>query len=216
MTARKSATPRLRVVAVTPGRWNDFEELFGVHGACAGCWCMYPRLPRSVYVTRQARDNKAAMRQRIARGGLPPGVLGYVGNEVVAWCAIEPREAFVRLERSRVAKPVDDQPAWFIPCLFVRREWRRKGLTVPLLEGAVEHARAHGAGLVEACPVDPDADDVPPAFIWHGIASAYVKAGFVEVARRSPGRPFVRRVLAPTDAAGRRLPADPGPRRRRS
>src|SRR5262245_44310740 len=33
----------------TPGRWRDVEKLFGPRGACAGCWCMWPRLTRAEF-----------------------------------------------------------------------------------------------------------------------------------------------------------------------
>jgi hypothetical protein len=31
---------------LTPEIWDDFEALFGAHGAFGGCWCMYWRLTR--------------------------------------------------------------------------------------------------------------------------------------------------------------------------
>jgi hypothetical protein len=49
--------------------------------------------------------------------------------------------------------------------------------------------------LVEAYPVEPRDGRMPPAFAWTGIASAFQACGFVEVARRSATRPFMRRAL---------------------
>ena len=42
----------------TPQRWPDLERLFGPRGACAGCWCMWWRLPRA------ARCNASEARPR--------------------------------------------------------------------------------------------------------------------------------------------------------
>jgi hypothetical protein len=36
------------------------------------------------------------------------------------------------------------------------------------------------------------ADDLPAAFIWTGLEQNFLKAGFIEVARRSPKRPILR------------------------
>jgi len=36
------------------------------------------------------------------------------------------------------------------------------------------------------------ADDLPIAFVWTGLEQSFLKAGFTEVARRSPKRPILR------------------------
>jgi GNAT superfamily N-acetyltransferase len=87
---------------------------------------------------------------------------------------------------------VDDQPVWSISCIFVAREARRSGLSVFLLRSAVEFARSCGARIIEGYPVEPRSTDMPAAFAWTGLANAYLKAGFVEVARHSPTRPIMR------------------------
>jgi hypothetical protein len=43
--------------------------------------------------------------------------------------------------------------------------------------------------------VEPREAAMPDAFAWHGLASSFRDSGFVEIARRSPTRPFVRREL---------------------
>ena len=58
----------------------------------------------------------------------------------------------------------------------------------------VRHTLSEEAALaaVEAYPVEPKNAPMPPVFAYTGIASAYVKAGFREVARRSVTRPIMR------------------------
>jgi hypothetical protein len=68
-----------------------------------------------------------------------------------------------------------------------------------MLKAAIEYARSRGARLVEAYPVDGRgriADDS----MWFGAKSMYDRAGFVEVARRKPTRPLVRKTLRPQSA----------------
>jgi GNAT superfamily N-acetyltransferase len=138
--------------------------------------------------------NRRAMRRLVA-GGAQPGILAYAGDEPVGWCSIGPREQFVRLAASRTLAPVDDQPVWSVSCFFVRRDWQGRGLSVRLLDAAVAHARAGGARVVEGYPCAP-AGRLPGAFVWTGLEGTFRKAGFTEVARRSAGRPIMRRTIA--------------------
>lgn len=185
----------LRVAPLTAARFADFCDLFGARGACGGCWCMTPRLTRKEYEANKGEGNRAAM-QRIVESGQVPGVLGYLGREPIGWCAIEPRERLSQLSRSRILKPVDDAAVHSIVCLFVRKDQRRRGRSLELIEGAVAFAAAQGAQIVEAYPVEPKQDPMPDVFAYTGIAATFRAAGFVEVARRSPTRPILRRILA--------------------
>ncbi len=133
---------------VTPERWADFEQLFGPHGASAGCWCMFERLTRAEFAREQGAGNKQTMRAIIA-GGAVPGLLAYAGTAPVGWCSIGPRKVYGALERSRRLQRVDDQPVWSVVCFFTARSARRQGLTVALLRAAVAYAREHGARIVE-------------------------------------------------------------------
>ena len=155
---------------------------------------MHPRLPRAAYEKGKGEGNRRALRRLVVRGRVP-GVLAYEGKDPVGWCAVEPRTAFPRLERSRLFRPIDDRPAWSIVCLFVRADRRGRGVSRALIEGAVKHARRRGARLVEAYPVEPRGGRMPATFAWTGIASVFRERGFVEVARRSATRPFMRRAI---------------------
>jgi GNAT superfamily N-acetyltransferase len=187
--------PCLCIEPATPDRWADLVALFGARGACGGCWCMYWRRPAADYERGKGAGNRAALR-RLVCGGRTPGVLAYADGAPIGWCALAPREAYVRLERARVLKRVDDSPVWSVVCLFVTRGHRRRGVSVALLAGAAGFARSRGARILEGYPVDPGAP-LPDAFAWTGTAAAFRAAGFREVARRAPTRPIMRRVLDP-------------------
>jgi GNAT superfamily N-acetyltransferase len=178
----------------TAERWPDLEELFGERGACGGCWCMWWRLRRSQFERQKGLENMRAFRA-IVDAGEPPGLLGYMRDQPIAWCAVAPRESYPALERSRILRRVDDAPVWSIVCLFVARPFRRQGITAPLLAAAVAHASRYGATIVEGYPVEPKTADMPAAFAWTGTASAFRRAGFTEVVRRSATRPIMRYVV---------------------
>jgi GNAT superfamily N-acetyltransferase len=152
---------------------------------------MWYRVMAKEFKVNGPDGNRLALRARVEAGRVP-GILAYVEGRVAGWCAIGPREEFPRLENSRVMARVDDRPVWSVVCFFIAKDHRRKGLTAELLKAAVEHARAHGATMVEGYPVEPRGR-TSDGFVFTGIASAFEKAGFKEVARRSETRPIMRK-----------------------
>jgi GNAT superfamily N-acetyltransferase len=176
---------------LTPDRWQDLEQLFGSRGAYGGCWCMFFRLKQSEFSSRCGEGNRAAL-QSIVQAGERPGILAYVYEKPVGWCALAPRADYVRLARSRVMAPVDDLPVWSITCFYVGKGYRRQGVTLALLQAAIEMARERGAVALEGYPVDPRRGQTADIYAYTGLASAFRKAGFVEVARRSETRPVMR------------------------
>ena len=190
-TAERAEGAPLRFEPLTDRTWPAFEALFGERGACAGCWCMYWRMARREYDAQRGAGTKRAMRRLVTKGR-PTGVLAFEGSRAVGWCAIAPREDYPVLARSRILSPVDDQPVWSVVCFFVEKSSRRKGITAALLRAAAEHARKHGARIVEGYPVDPMGKQKVDTFVYTGLAPAFRKAGFVEIARRSETRPIMR------------------------
>jgi len=176
---------------LTPDRWDDFEALFGKNGACAGCWCTWWRMGQSEWLATKGDGTKRKMRALVKKGP-PPGLLAYTGDEAVGWCALAPREDYPRLSRSKILAPVDDAPVWSVTCFFVKRDWRRRGVTVALLKEAARWVATRGGSLLEGYPTDTDKDQ-PAAFVFHGLLGAFRRAGFREVARRSRSRPIVRK-----------------------
>jgi GNAT superfamily N-acetyltransferase len=170
--------------------WTDFEELFGPNGACAGCWCMFWKLRGKAYEEARSYETRQ-MHKSIVDSGVSTGLLAYLHGEVVGWIAVEPREAYPRLEHSRTLKPVDDQPVWSVTCFFIAKKFRRQGITVELLKAAIEHVKIQGGKIVEGYPVDA-LKNMPTPSIYTGIASAFEQAGFKEVARSTPTRPIFR------------------------
>lgn len=176
---------------VTTQNWHDFEKLFGKNGACGGCWCMFMRMQRSEFQKQKGEGTKLAMKN-LVDSGETPGILAYCDQEPIGWCSVAPRENFSALERSRIAKPLDHKPVWSVVCFFVHKDFRKQNVSVALLRAAIDYVKAQGGKIVEGYPVEPKKSPMPPPFVWSGLASAFLKAGFVECARRSETRPFMR------------------------
>ena len=181
----------LDIHPVTPERWEDLEQLFGPRGAIGGCWCMWWRIKRKDFEQQQGQGNRDAMCS-IVESGKVPGIIAYSNDEPVAWCSVAPREDFPVLDRSHVLKRVDDQPVWSVVCFFMAKGYRHKGLSSRMLKEAVEYATENGARIVEGYPITPKKDQAPDIYIFTGLESTFLKAGFMEVARRSESRPIMR------------------------
>jgi GNAT superfamily N-acetyltransferase len=184
----------IRFAPITEDHWSALEGLFGPRGACGGCWCMWFRLPRGPYEAGKGDVNRARFRSRVADETAPsPGILALRGDDAVGWCAVAPREEYLRLRTTRTMRGPDDLEVWAILCLFVAPSQRHVGLSVRLIDAACRHAFRYGAPAVEAYPVVRGKDAVPPAFASQGLLRAYLEADFEEVARPSATRAVVRR-----------------------
>src|SRR5690606_10805607 len=90
MTVAPLTLSQVECHPVTPDRWPDLEALFGPRGATGGCWCMWWRLRRAQFNAQKGEANRQAL-QRLVTSGEIPGLLAYVDNQAVGWCAIAPR-----------------------------------------------------------------------------------------------------------------------------
>jgi GNAT superfamily N-acetyltransferase len=177
--------PSLVFHEVTRERWKDFVRLFERRGGPSYCWCMAWRAegPETRKTDRASR--KAAMARRV-RANVPIGLLGYLDDEPMTWCSIAPRETYRPLGGPEEPSPPGS--VWSIACFFIDRRLRRQGVMKQLIAAAVEHARAQGASIVEAYPVDPDS----PSYRFMGFVSAFREAGFQQVGRAGSRRHVMR------------------------
>lgn len=190
------STSEFTIRPLAPDTWDDFETVMGTNGGARGCWCMHWRLSVEEWMEGKGAGNKAAMR-RLARRRTPPGVVGYLDDEPIAWCGFGDRSDFPRMQRSSLLKPVDDEPVVSLTCLLIKKGHRDEGLSSALIDAVCDHlSETSAAHTVEAYPVEPaDGRRAGPDTAMTGIASAFVAAGFTEVARPRRDRPVMRRSL---------------------
>jgi GNAT superfamily N-acetyltransferase len=190
--SRRSLRIKLAIRAVTPDLWPALEDLFGASGAANGCWCMYWRIGPA-YHRRRREQNRLAL-QDIVKRGPPPGLLAFEGDLAVGWCQLTPRLALPWLERARLLKRVDDAPVWSLSCFYVRRGYRKRGVTAALIQAALKAARRARAPALEAYPIDTERP-TSTSNLFTGTASMFARAGFKPVARRADHRPIMRHDL---------------------
>src|SRR5581483_10429434 len=159
---------KLKIRPLTPDLWPALEDLFGDLGAWNGCWCMYWRIG-STYQKQARERNRAAFREVVKRGP-PPGLIAFEGNVAVGWCQVTPRNALPWLDRVWRLKRVDDLPVWSISCLYVRKGYRKRGITSALIAAAVKAAKSAEAPALEAYPLDTE---LTPSASGTGYASTF-------------------------------------------
>jgi GNAT superfamily N-acetyltransferase len=93
---------------------------------------------------------------------------------------------------SRVHKRIDDLAVWSITCLFIKKDFRKSGISVQLLKGAVQYAKENKIRIIEAYPTIPTKDKIPDSFAWIGLYKSFERAGFEIVDNTSRNRPMVR------------------------
>lgn len=187
----KFAENQLTFKPLTPESWPDFVLLFEEHGPQNGCWCMYWRIRRVDCQRQFGEGNKLAF-QQVVESGNPPGILAYLNQQPIGWCAIAPCQEFGVLDRSPALKRIDDRPVWSITCFFVSKAHRCLGLTQILVEKAIQFAKGQGARIVEAYPLRTGLTRHLPYERFMGIESTFEQVGFQVVARRSDRRPIMR------------------------
>jgi GNAT superfamily N-acetyltransferase len=179
---------RLRFHNVDPDHWADFARLFEERGGPKSCWCMVWRASAAEAKHRDGASRRAQIKSRVD-GGVPIGIVGYLGDKPVAWCSIAPRETHRPL--GGPAADLATERVWSITCLFIKREHRGSGLARQLITAAIAHARASKATLVEAYPVDADS----PSYRFMGFVETFVALGFQEAGRAGLRRHVMRLAL---------------------
>ena len=126
------------------------------------------RMDKEELKNNNSKARKRYIKKRV-NAGTPIGLLGYIGNEPIAWCSIAPRDTYQRLGGDDTIEKV-----WSIACFFIKREYRDQGLVDKLIVASKKYAKKNGAKFLEAYPVKPSS----PSYRFMGFIDTFKKAGF--------------------------------------
>ena len=184
-----------------PTDWTMVRELFGSHGACGGCWCMYWRVEKGGRNWDVLRGQAARRRfRKLVITGRAKGLLAFVSRRPIGWVCVGPYEDFPRLQRVHAFVRERPESTWSIVCFYIEAKSRGVGIGTRLLEAARDFAFDRGATLVEGYPTNVKRGQAfPAAFVWTGVPDMFKAAGFRSIS--CPGSSRRLWISAPDDRA---------------
>ena len=191
----------ITIQPATADRFDDAQHALTGGGDGRSCQCQWWTITNTEFNATSTDDKRKMLRDEMASGP-PPALIAYVDGEAAGWVRVGPRTAQVRLGRTKnytavSPEPWDDDSVWAVSCFVVRKEHRGQGLNALLLDAAVDFARAGGARVVEAYPIDPEAGTKHTSNdLYHGTVSTFANAGFREIGRPRPDVAVVALELA--------------------
>jgi len=203
------------IVPANEARWEDLQTVFGARGAAAFCQCQRFKLaPREAFRSFPVEERARRLRVQTNCGHpeaeTTSGLVAYLENEPVGWCAVEPRPAYTGLVRNQRVpwqgrnEDKADESVWAVTCVFVRAGFRRRGIAYALARATVDFARQRGARALEAYPMLTQPGQT---IMWDelhvGPRSIFAAAGFAEVSHPTPRRLVMR---IDFELAGREAP----------
>jgi GNAT superfamily N-acetyltransferase len=196
----------IRVVPANEASWDDLQEVFGPRGDAAGCQCQRFKTGRFEWSPEPRAVREEALREQ-TRCGEPDapttsGLVAYLEDQPVGWCAVEPRTSYELLLTNRSPVPWKgraedraDSSVWAVTCFFTRRGFRNRGVSSALVAAAVPFARDRGARAIEGYPmITQPGKEITWGELFVGSRNSFADAGFVEVSR-----PTLRRVVMRID-----------------
>ncbi|MGN8027028.1 N-acetyltransferase family protein [Microbacterium sp. 22242] len=161
--------------------FDDIATLVGPKNpASQSCFCLSYRIGGAEGRALQGQARADRMRE-LCHQDPPPGIIAYLDGEPVGWAAVHPRRD-TSFARNRLIPHLDDLDVWSLWCFRVRPGHRKQGLMHALIEGAVAHARGHGAPAIEGYPVDNAGATVNLTMAYAGTRALFESAGFVKAA----------------------------------
>ena len=184
------------VRALTPETWDAFAALVEKHnGIFGGCWCIWfhPDGPER----GQGYEGNRSLKHKYVEQGRAHAALVFDGDQAVAWCQYGTPEELPNMKHRKDYESAGDPPPDYrLTCIFIDRDYRRKGLTLIALHGALGLIAQAGRGVVEGYPQDlSDGRRVGNSFLYNSTRALYERAGFSYVRPKGKNHTVMRRTV---------------------
>lgn len=191
----------IRVVPANETTWADLQQVLGTRGQGALCQCQRYRLrPGETFAGSPVEERAYRLCEQTNAGDpeaeATSGLVAYLDDEPVGWCAVGPRPSYEGLVRHfRVPWDGRDEDRtnpniWAVTCVFTRAGFRKRGVSRALVRAAVDFAQGRGARALEGYPLTRT--DVLAEELHVGTLTTFEGAGFTEVNRPSARRAVMR------------------------
>lgn len=180
------------------GTWPAFAKLVEDNGGIfGGCWCIAFHLdPEGVKgQCKPYRETK----ERLVREGRAQAALVFEGDSAVGWCQFGPTAELPNVKnRKNYEAGLDQLPDWRLPCFYVCKGHRKRGVAKIALRAALEEIARLGGGTVEAYPYDVEAVKTSSSFLHGGTVRMFLDEGFEQVRQIGKSQWVVRKTLRPS------------------
>jgi GNAT superfamily N-acetyltransferase len=197
----------ISIVPANQASWEDLQAIFGTRGDAHVCQCQrYKMQPGESWASVGVEELAFRLRSQTDSGhsesNTTAGLVAYLDEEPVGWCAVEPRSNYARLLlKTRVpwdgrAEDKTDNSVWAVTCFVTRAGFRHRGVSRALARATVDFARERGARALEGYPMitQPGQEIGLVGELHVGSRSVFADAGFTEVTH-----PTLRRVVMRID-----------------
>ena len=184
----------LSIKALTIETWPDFARLAQKHnGVWGGCWCtaFHPISPEHKGSPEAAKSYK----RMLVEDGRAHAALVFDGDICLAWCQFGPPQELPNIYHKKEVAAKMTVPDWRITCIFVDRDYRKNGLSLIALNGAVELIKNHGGGVVESYPQETQGKKVSNSFLYNGTREIFERAGFTYKGKKGKNHCIMRKTI---------------------
>lgn len=195
----------LRIIPARDAHWEDLQSVLSA-ASPRRCQCQrYALRPRESFASFPAEERAQRLRQATycddPESLRTTGIIAYLNEEPVGWCAVQPRTAYPGLIRNnrvpwtgRTEDKYDDS-IWAVTCFVTRVGYRRRGISRALARSAVQYAQEQGARAIEGYPLTTTA--VIDEELHVGTVAMFTQAGLQKVSQPSKRRVVMRREFQP-------------------
>ena len=142
------------IKALDASTWDAFGRLAEKHNGMGfgGCWCTWFHSR----VGRPEGEKGRPWKERLVREGDAHAALVFDGDASVAWAQYGSPDELPNIHHRKDydATRTQELPDYRITCIFVDRDYRRKGVAGVALRGALDLIAKAGGGVVEGYPQD--------------------------------------------------------------
>jgi len=179
--------------------WPAFDHLVASEGGVwGGCWCigfhLDPKGPKD-----QCRPHRET-KHRLVQEGRALAALVFEEDEAVGWCQFGRTDDLPNIKnRKNYEAGLEQLPDWRIPCFYVGKLHRKKGVARVALAGALAEIARLGGGTVEAYPFDVEGQKTSSSSFLHGGTLAmFERMGFERVRLIGKTQWVVQKFIPPT------------------